>query len=100
MSIRRSAWGARLAAHPDNRTIFDELAAQHADIMVTDGVEVDLQARRHLGVLCPADVLHPFDSFEKAYWMTRDPALKGVVDALMQKSVQDSSYQRALTPMT
>src|SRR5258708_6091215 len=39
---------------PDNRTIFDDVAEGHADVMVTDGAEVDCQARRHRGVLCPA----------------------------------------------
>src|SRR5262252_600048 len=31
---------AALTEHPDNRTIFDEIAAGHADVMVTDGAEV------------------------------------------------------------
>jgi len=36
---------AKLEALPDNRTIFDDLAEGHGDVMVTDGAEVDYQAR-------------------------------------------------------
>jgi cyclohexadienyl dehydratase len=88
---------AELKLYPDNRTIFDELAADHADVMVTDGAEVDFQARRHPGVLCPADVPHAFDNFEKAYWMTPDPPLKAAVDSLVKQSLEDGAYRRALT---
>jgi cyclohexadienyl dehydratase len=87
---------ARLTEYPDNRTIFDVIAAGDADVMVTDGAEVDHQARRHPGVLCPAKVRDTFDHFDKAYWMTRDPALKAAVDAVVRKSLDAGEYQRAL----
>src|SRR5262249_20820911 len=38
---------ARLTIFPDNRTIFTELIASHADVMITDDVEVELQSRLH-----------------------------------------------------
>jgi cyclohexadienyl dehydratase len=87
---------ARLAEYPDNRAIFDAIAAGDADVMVTDGAEVDYQARRHPEVLCPAKVRETFDRFDKAYWMTRDPALKAAVDAAVRKSLDAGEYQRAL----
>jgi cyclohexadienyl dehydratase len=87
---------ARLAEYPDNRTIFNAIAAGDADVMVTDGAEVDYQARRHPGVLCPAKVPDTFDRFDKAYWMTRDPALKAAVDAAVRTSLDAGEYQRAL----
>jgi cyclohexadienyl dehydratase len=87
---------AKLEEHPDNRTIFDEIASDHADVMVTDGAEVDYQARRHPGVLCPAAVAGPFDHFDKAYWMTRDDALKAAVDAVVEKKLSTGDYQKAL----
>ena len=87
---------ATLAEHPDNRTIFDEIAAGHADVMVTDGAEVDYQARLHPGILCPAAVAGPFDHFDKAYWMTRDPALKEAVDAWLKRSLAAGQYDKAL----
>lgn len=87
---------ARLQEYPDNRTIFDEIAAGRADVMVTDGAEVDYQARRHPGLLCPAAVPDAFDHFDKAYWMTRDQALKAAVDAVVTKSLDAGDYRRAL----
>jgi cyclohexadienyl dehydratase len=87
---------ATIIEHPDNRSIFDEIAAGHADVMVTDGAEVDYQARRHPGVLCPAPVTDSFDHFDKAYWMTRDPALKAAVDAWLDKALATGDYARAL----
>jgi cyclohexadienyl dehydratase len=81
----------------DNRSIFDELAMGHADVMITDGAEVDYQARLHPGVLCPASVSGPFDHFEKAYWMTSDPALKEAVDAWLKETLKSGLYEKALT---
>jgi cyclohexadienyl dehydratase len=87
---------AALVVHSDNRTIFDEIAAGRADVMVTDGAEVDYQARRHRGVLCPAAVTDSFDHFDKAYWMTRDAALKDAVDAWLRQSLAAGDYAKAL----
>ena len=84
---------AKLRQYPDNQAIFDDLASGHADLMVTDGAEVDFQARRHPGVLCPADVPQAFDHFVKAYWMTPDPPLKAAVDAVVTKSLNAGDYQ-------
>jgi cyclohexadienyl dehydratase len=87
---------ARLDEHADNRTIFDDLMDHQADVMVTDGAEVDYQARRHAGVLCPATVADSFDHFDKAYWMTRDKVLKDSVDAWLKKRLDAGDYQKAL----
>jgi len=87
---------AKLQEFSDNRKIFDEIAAGRADVMVTDGAEVDYQARRHPGLLCPAAVPDAFDHFDKAYWMTHDQALKAAVDAVVTKSLDAGDYQRAL----
>ncbi len=38
---------ATITLHPDNRSIFEEIVAGRADVMITDGVEVRLQMRRH-----------------------------------------------------
>ena len=87
---------ARLDEHADNRTIFNDVMDHQADVMVTDGAEVDYQARRHPGVLCPATVADSFDHFDKAYWMTRDKALKDAVDAWLARSLAAGAYQKAL----
>ena len=41
-----------LIIHNDNLTIFDEIIAGRADIMVTDNIEVQLQVAEHANVLC------------------------------------------------
>ena len=87
---------AKLEVHPDNRTIFNEIVAGHADVMVTDGAEVDYQSRLHPGTLCPAAVPDSFDHADKAYWMTRDPALKAAVDAWLKPSLAAGKYEQAL----
>jgi cyclohexadienyl dehydratase len=45
--VREHIKRATIVLHPDNRTIFDEIVARRADVMITDGVEVRLQERRH-----------------------------------------------------
>jgi cyclohexadienyl dehydratase len=87
---------AHVAVHADNRTIFDELIAGRADVMVTDGAEVDYQARRHPGVLCAATVPDSFDHADKAYWMTHDAALKKAVDGWLEKALKAGDYDKAL----
>lgn len=87
---------ATLEEHADNRTIFDEIAAGRADVMVTDGAEVDYQARRHPGQLCPAAVPDSFDHADKAYWMTRDQPLKAAVDHWLESCLQAGCYKKAL----
>ncbi len=86
---------AALIEYASNRAIFGDLASGRADVMVTDGAEVDLQAHRHPDVLCPADVPQAFDHFEKAYWMTRDPALQAAVDGAVEKHLDAGDYSRA-----
>jgi cyclohexadienyl dehydratase len=87
---------AHLEVFPDNKTIFDQVAAGEADVMVTDGAEVDYQSRRHPGVLCPAAVKDSFDHADKAFWMTKDAGLKGAVDAWLTKALAAGDYDKAL----
>ncbi|MGX7705244.1 transporter substrate-binding domain-containing protein [Methylobacterium sp. Gmos1] len=81
---------------PDNRTIFQEIAQNRADVMVTDGTEVDYQSRLNAGVLCPAAVPEAFNKNDKAFWMTRDPALKSAVDGWLTTVLRSGAYGRAL----
>jgi cyclohexadienyl dehydratase len=87
---------AQLKEDRDNRTMFDELAARRADVIVTDGSEVNYQAQRHPGVLCPAAVRQSFDHSDKAYWMTPDPALKKVVDSWLGARLRTGFYELTL----
>lgn len=87
---------ATLAVWPDNKTIFDQIAADKADVMVTDGVEVDLQSKLHPGVLCPAPVAAPFTHFENAFLMRKDPALKQAVDSWMTETIASGQWKKTL----
>jgi len=87
---------ALITVHADNRTVFGEIAAGRADVMVTDGAEVDYQARRRPGVLCAAATPDAFDHTDKAFWMTRDAALKAAVDRWLDAILAAGDYTRAL----
>ncbi len=77
--VREHVHQAQIVVHPDNRGVFAEIAAGRADVMVTDDVEAELQARRRPGQLCrtyPGTLTRG----EKRILMAPDPALQAVVD--------------------
>jgi cyclohexadienyl dehydratase len=80
---------AEIIVYPDNLTIFDQLAAGRADLMITDASETRFQAKLHPGVLCAIHPDQPFDFAEKAYWMPPDPALKAFVDQWLHLAQED-----------
>jgi cyclohexadienyl dehydratase len=76
--VRSNVHHARILVYPDNRAIFDEIAADRADVMITDDVEAELQARHHPG-LCrtfSGTLTHA----DKAILMPRDPDFVKSVD--------------------
>ena len=75
---------------------FEEIVAGRADVMVTDGIEVDHQAAMHKGVLCPAAVPAPFTRLEKAYWVRRDADLDRLVGAWLDQEIDSGSWKRTL----
>ena len=73
--VREHVHQAQILVYPDNRGVFAEIAAGRADVMVTDDVEAELQARRRPGQLCrtyPGTLTRG----EKRILMARDPALQ------------------------
>jgi cyclohexadienyl dehydratase len=72
--VRSNVHHAQIVVYPDNRAIFDEITAGHADVMITDDVEAELQTHHHAG-LCrtlPGTLTHA----DKAILMPRDPDLE------------------------
>ena len=66
---------AEIRVFPDNRAIFGEILAGRADVMITDGIEVRLQAARQPG-LCGTRT-EPFTKSEKAWIFPRGAELAG-----------------------
>ena len=74
---------ATITVHPDNRTIFQEIVAGRADLMITDAIETRLQAKLN-PTLCAVHPDAPFDHAEKAYFMPKDAELKAKVDEWLE----------------
>jgi len=90
VNIRR----ARVLVHPDNRTIFEEIRTGRADVMVTDDVEVELQVHRHPELCRPLP--GTLTQADKAFLMSRDPALVQAVNAWLQDALAAGEPQRLL----
>ena len=86
---------AKLTVHRDNASVFDEIIADRADVMVTDGIEVDHQALIH-PELCATKTPAPFTRLEKAYWMPKDKDLVGVVDGVISAAKESGTWDRML----
>jgi len=87
--VRSNLHHARIIVFPDNRTIFAELTARHADVMITDDVEADYQSANRPG-LCrafPGTLTHS----DKAIFMPRDPELIKRVNEWLDSGLADGS---------
>jgi cyclohexadienyl dehydratase len=91
---------AKVTVFPNNVGIFDEIAAGRADVMVTDGVEVDHQSALHPGVLCAANVAAPFTHFQKAYFLPKDDEMKQFVDRWLARQLATGVWRNALDKAT
>ncbi len=85
---------AQVTIHHDNASVFDELVAGRADVMVTDGLEADHQAELHPEL--HAVPIAPFTRLEKAYMFARDPAMKATVDTWLEGHFAAGTWQQAL----
>lgn len=90
---RANLHAAQIVIFPDNAKIFDELAAGHADVMITDAVEARLQQKLHPG-LCAIHPDAPFDHSELGYLLPRDIALKLYVDQWLHQMQESGAWTR------
>jgi cyclohexadienyl dehydratase len=97
--VRERLAHANVQVFPDNRTIFDEIRAGRADVMITDDVEVELQTHRH------KDLCRPFKGTytqsDKAILLPRensatDNNLLAAVNAWLASEVQTGSAARRI----
>jgi cyclohexadienyl dehydratase len=86
---------AEVAIHHDNASVFLEIVAGRADVMVTDGLEADHQAALH-PELCAVPVEAPFTRLEKAYMFAPDPAMKAYIDDWLGAAFASGAWRRAL----
>jgi chorismate mutase-like protein len=84
---------ASLTVHADNRTVFDEITARRADVMVTDSVEAQLQAATGKG-LCQASVSAGWAPARKAIMLAPDQALKQQVNRALDRMDMTQTYAR------
>jgi len=85
---------ATISVFPDNRAIFEEILAGHADVMITDDTEVELQVHHH-PQLCrplPGTLTHA----DKVFLMVRDDALNAKVDEWLTGALREGVPQRLL----
>lgn len=78
---------ARLIVHPDNRTIFAEIVAGRADVMITDGIEVRLRERLHPELR--GTRTEPFTRAGKALLLPAGSDLAAIADAWLHPQIDD-----------
>jgi cyclohexadienyl dehydratase len=93
---RQNFPATQLTVHGDNATVFQEIVAGRADVMVTDGIEVDHEAYISKCVLCPTAVDAPFTRLEKAYWLRPDAEFQAAIDSWLADEIASGSWQRSL----
>ena len=82
---------ASITVYPDNVTIFDQIVAGKADLMLTDAIETRLQQKLK-PQLCALHPESPFDFSEKAYLMPRDLLWKAFVDQWLHQTVASGAF--------
>ncbi|KVC43701.1 ArtI protein [Burkholderia pseudomultivorans] len=84
---------ANLSVYPDNVTIFKQILAGKADVMVTDASETLLQQKLNPG-LCSLHPDKPFQFGEKAYMVPRgDVVFQQYVDQWLHLALSTGEYQ-------
>jgi cyclohexadienyl dehydratase len=84
--------------HPDNNTIFDEIVAGRADLMITDATETRWQSQQR-PELCAVHPDQPFTFSEKAYLLPRgDVVLQEWVNQWLHLARSDGTYERFAQP--
>ncbi|MFD7662089.1 transporter substrate-binding domain-containing protein [Streptomyces sp. NPDC059788] len=85
---------ATIKPHPDNTTVFDEIIAGRADVMMTDASETRYQSTIH-PELCAVHPDRPFTFSEKAYAVPRaDTEFKEYVDQWVHLATHDGTYKK------
>lgn len=92
--VREHLRRAEIVVHPDNRSIFQEIIAGRADVMITDGVEVRLQTRRHPELV--GTMATPFTQSGKAILLPPGSELGPRIDAWLAPQVESGEIAKLL----
>ena len=84
---------AEILVHNDNRSIFEELVMERADVMITDQIEVRLQVQRH-PELCAAMGEKTLTFSEKAFLLPQDKGWKDYVDGWLEKRMESGLVEK------
>ncbi|WP_158423543.1 transporter substrate-binding domain-containing protein [Mycobacterium sp. EPa45] len=90
---RKNLPEAQLTIWPDNTTIFDQLAAGSADVMVTDAIEAVYQSSLHPELVAQHPE-QPFTAEAKAYLLPKGSPIAGQTDAWLTGVLRDGTYAR------
>lgn len=87
---------AEIIRFGDNNTIFDQIVAGDADVMVTDAPEVVWAAHEH-ETLCQVNADEPFSEAALAYMLPQnDTALQDAVGAWVEEIFTDGTWDAAV----
>lgn len=86
---------AGITVYPNNITIFDQIVAGQADLMITDAIETRLQQKLK-PQLCAVHPEAPFDFSEKAYLLPRDLLWKAFVDQWLHQTIDSGAFARLI----
>ena len=86
---------ASITVYPDNVTIFDQIVAGKADLMMTDAIETRLQQKLK-PMLCALHPEAPFDFSEKAFLLPRDLFWKDFVDQWLHQTLASGAFSPLL----
>lgn len=89
---------AEITKWDDNNTIFDQIIAGDADVMVTDASETQWVAHTE-DELCAVNPDEPFTFFQNGYLLPHgDVAWQQLVNVWLDIALQDGTYQEAEEP--
>jgi chorismate mutase-like protein len=86
---------SQLTVHADNLTVFDEILAGRADVMVTDSVEARIQQRQRLG-LCAVTVRERWAKADKAVLVASSRPLQQQIDTQLRRPAVLAEHARTL----
>ncbi|WP_281557706.1 gamma subclass chorismate mutase AroQ [Thalassomonas sp. RHCl1] len=84
---------AQVFVHEDNTTVFEQILAGRADVMITDKIEVAVQAKKHPQLCSTMNGTLSYSA--KAFLLVRDLIWLEYVDTWLEQVNNDGTLQRA-----